>query len=76
MAVLTFVAYGIVDDGVVLRFADADGAYKIHVTNAELATITTQPALRTLVITKLQRKVLGVGIKAKLDPLLNQTVTI
>lgn len=48
--------------------------YDIFLTDAELAAITTANQLRTLVETKLNRKIRATGIASKLDAFIGQSV--
>lgn len=79
---LTFIRYSVNDTGIALVFnADYPGPGKeneivIMVTDAELAGVSTQPQLRTLVTTKLNRKLRAVGLSTKLDPFIGQSLTI
>lgn len=79
---LTFIDYAVTDNGVEMRFlADNPGAgnpsyYTILITDAEIAGISTAPQLRTLVTTKLNRKLRATGFATKLDPFIGQSVTI
>jgi ABC-type Zn2+ transport system substrate-binding protein/surface adhesin len=80
--VFTFSSYLVTDNGIVLTFVLTDpGAgesteMSILLTDNELASVSTTPQLRSLVITKLQRRVRASGIASKLDPLIGQQVTI
>ncbi len=82
MADLTFLRYRVEDDATYMEFLWPNPGpglatnYTIRLTDAELAAVTTQPQLRTLVISKLQRKLQAAGIASKLDLFINQTVTI
>ena len=82
MSDLTFLRYSVEDDATYLEFLWPDpGAgkatnYTIRLTDAELATVSTQPQLRTLITGKLQRKIQAVGIASKLDLFVGQAVTI
>ena len=88
-AVMTFVGYEmdkcqglLAAPGLYLHFVCANPGpgevsdYYVIVTDAELAGISTQAALRTLVITKLQRAYRASGIASKLDQFIGQSVTI
>jgi hypothetical protein len=50
--------------------------YTILITDVELATVTLQAQLLTLVTTKLQRKFRSSGIASKIDPFVNTAITI
>lgn len=82
MATLTFKSYEVEDTVVEMTFVNfTPGAglptdYTIVVTDSELSGVTTLAELRTLVKTKLQRKIQATGIASKLDPLIGQQVTI
>lgn len=82
MTTLTFTSYQVEDSGFVLTFYDANPGpgnenYKnILITDAELASVTSQAELQTLVLLKLRRKLLAAGIASKLDPFIGQIVTI
>lgn len=79
---LTFTDYTVLDDGIQFHFASPDpGAgqpsdYYVQATDAELAAVTTQAQLRTLVTNKLQRKLRATGIATKLDPFIGQSLVI
>lgn len=81
-AALTFSGYDVNDDGTVLRFVCADpGAgepseYSVLLTDADLSAVSTQPQLRTLVISKLQRRYRAAVVASKLDQFVGQSVTI
>lgn len=74
---LTFLGYHVLDDGILLTFESASASgIQVMLTDAELAGVSTQPQLRTLVTTKLQRKLRAAGIASKLDQFRGQTITI
>lgn len=83
MADFTFLGYAVDDEGIEMKFvnyfppAEKPNNYlTIRVTDTELSAITSAAQLRTLVTTKLQRKVQASGIASKLDAFIGQTVTI
>lgn len=79
---MQFIDYEVTDTGISMHFlcnnpgAGMNSDYHVLVTDAELATITTQAQLKTLVTGKLQRKLRAVGIATKLDNLIGQSITI
>lgn len=79
---LTFTDYAVFDNGIQFHFVSADpGAgkpsdYYVQATDAELAAVTTQLQLRTLIENKLNRKLHANGIATKLDPFIGQSLTI
>ena len=88
-AVLTFAvfpewesAYRIEDGGIRLHVVCANPGpgqvsdYFIFLTDADLAAVTSQAQLRTLVETKLKRALRATGIGTKLEPFVGQSVTI
>ena len=77
-ASVRFVSYVVEDAGTVLTFEriDADQKYVILLTDAELAGVSTAAALRTLVTTKLNRKIKAALVATKLDAFIGQTVTL
>ena len=88
-AVLTFAifpewerAYQIEDGGIRLHFVCANPGpgqvsdYFIFLTDADLAAVTSQAQLRTLVETKLRRALRATGIASKLDQFVGASVTI
>ena len=82
MADLTFLRYTVEDDATYLEFLWANPGpgkntnYTIRLTDAELSAVTTNPQLRTLVQTKLRRKLQANGIASKLDAFVGQVVTL
>lgn len=82
MTQATFSSYSTTDTGIDLRFVIDDpgpgrpSEWTVALSDAELAGISTMAQFRSLVIAKLQRKVLNAGIGARLDPLIGQTVQI
>ena len=70
------------DDGIALHFVSPDPGpgrpsdYYVLLTDAELAGVNNQSQLRTLVTTKLQRKIQAQGIAAKLTPFVGQVITL
>lgn len=82
MADFTFLGYTVEDAGIEMEFVNPFPGpgkptnYTIRLTDNELAGVTTPAQLRTLVTTKLQRKVQASGIASKLDAFIGQTVTI
>lgn len=81
-ATLQFTGYTMEEAGARLNFLALDpGAgepnnYQILLTIAELATVTTQAALRTLVMDKLNTLLRALGVAAKLDPFIGQSLVI
>lgn len=81
-AVMTFTAYDVEDDGIRLRFVCSNPGggepsdYDILLTDAELAGVSTQAQLKTLVTTKLQRRWRAYGIASKIDQFVGQSITI
>lgn len=79
---MEFKGYEVQDSGITLRFVcfspgpSLPTDYAVSVTDAELASATTSPLLRALVIGKLQRKILAATVAAKLDPFIGQVVVI
>lgn len=76
-----FTGYQILDDGILMTFDRIDAGregygYQIHLSDAELSGVSTNPQLRTLVQTKLRRKMQAEGIGTKLDGFVGMTVTI
>lgn len=76
-----FTGYDILDDGILMRFDRIDAGregygYQVMLTDAELAGVSTAPQLRTLVLTKLRRKMQAEGIGTKLDTFIGQVLTI
>lgn len=80
--ILRFEGYEVTDGGITLHFVapipPLRGAsdYFILLTDAELAGVSTQAQLRTLVMNKLNRKIRATGIATKLDPFIGQTLTV
>jgi len=81
-AVLVFTSYVVIDAGIEMAFICSNpgpgevSEYTILMTDAELATVTTQAQLRTLVTTKLNRRYRATGIASKLDQFILQSITI
>ena len=81
-AVMAFVGYEVVDDGIAFRFVCGDPGggepsdYYVFMTDAELAAVTTAAQLRTALTTKLGRKLRATGIASKLDSFIGSTITI
>lgn len=81
-ATMTFTDYETGDEGITLHFVSPNPGpgqvsdYFILLTDADLATITTQLQLKNLVETKLKRKLRANGIAAKLDPFIGQSLII
>ena len=79
---LTLMDYQITDLGLDLRFVcfvPGPGQatdYSIVLTDADLVGVATQAQLRSLVISRLQRKLRATALTAKIDPFVGQTVTI
>jgi len=79
---LMFVDYVVTDGGIAMRFlSDNPGAgnesyYTILITDAEMAVISAEPQLRTLVMSKLNRKLRATGFATKLDSFIGQRFTI
>ena len=75
-------AYRVTDTGIEMNFlcpAPGPGQnsyYTIMLTDAELASVTNQAQLRTLVTTKLNRKIRATNIASKLDQFVGQSITI
>lgn len=81
-AVMTFTAYTVLDDVILMRFVCSNPGggepsdYTVTITDAELNGTANVAALKTLVTTKLQRKFRANGLATKLDPLIGNTITI
>lgn len=81
-ATFTFIDYEMRDDGVNMHFVCANPGpgqasdYYILLTDADVAGVTTQNQLKTLVTSKLQRKIRASGFASKLDPFVGQAVTV
>lgn len=81
-AVMTFTDYQVTDQGILFHFVCANPGpgqpsdYYVLVTDTELAGVSTQQQLVTLVTGKLQRRFRATGIATKLDPLVGQSITI
>jgi hypothetical protein len=87
-AEMIFQGYEILDGGINLHFLCLDPSdgqptdagvptdYYVLITDTELSTISTAAQFKTLVITKLQRKLRATGIANKLDALVGQKVVI
>lgn len=79
---MTFLGYDVIDLGISMRFvcllpgAGQPTDYSIVLTDAELAGVSTQPQLATLVRTKLERKFRATNIASKLDPFIGQSLVI
>ena len=76
-----FIGYTVTDAGIEMEFQivvprPGPTNFRILITDAELAAITTQNQLRTAVGTKLRRKLQGEGIASKLDGFIGQSITI
>lgn len=73
-------AYEVRDDGILMNFVcNAPGpgqptGYSILLTDAELALVTTQAQLASLVTTKLNRKIRSTGIASKLNTFIGQSI--
>jgi len=72
----TFNGYEVLDTSVRFEFRGADADINIYLSDAELATVNTPAALRTILEAKLRRKVNREGIASKLDAFIGQSVTI
>ena len=81
-ASMTFVGYGVGNDGITLNFVCAQpGAgeptdYLVFFTDTELTAISTQPQLAAAVRAKLERKYRLTNIASKLDAFIGQSLTI
>lgn len=81
-ATLTFSGYEVSDDGIIMRFVcllpgpGEPTDYFILLSDVDLATVTTQLQLRTLVQSKLDRKLRAAGIASKLDGFIGQSLTV
>lgn len=81
-ATMTFRDYEVQDTQIVMHFTcPAPGAgnvsdYYIALTDTELAGVSTQGQLATLVTTKLNRKLRSTGIATKLDAFIGQSLTV
>ena len=81
-AVMTFASYDVTDGDIRFHFvcaapgAGMESDYYVTLTDVDLATVTTAAQLRTLLTTKLQRKLRASGIASKLDAFIGQTITI
>ena len=79
---LTFTSYEVTDSGISLHFVSPDPGpakpsdYYVSLTDAEIAGVSTQAQLRTLVTNKLNRKLRALGFTTKLDPFIGQSLTI
>lgn len=79
---MVFAQYLVVHDGIEMEFRCPNpgpgqaSEYVIKVTDTELAGVSTQAQLRTLLTTKLNRKIRATGIATKLDQFLNQSITV
>lgn len=78
----TFKSYTITDDGIDFNF-DAFNpgpgqrtGYSVFCTDAELSGITQSSELRSLLQTKLNRKIRATGIASKLDPFIGSVITV
>ena len=75
-------AYRVTDEGIELNFLCPDPGpgqnsyYVILLTDAELVAVANQSQLRTLVTTKLNRKIRATNIASKLDQFVGQSITI
>ena len=80
-ATFTLESYEVTDDGILMEFLCPDpgggneSLYYIRLTDAELAAVTTQQELRTLVTTKLERKIRAANIASKLDQFIGESIT-
>lgn len=74
--------YRVMDAGIEMTFVCLNpgpgevSVYTIVLTDAELAAVTTQPQLTTLVRNKLERKYRMVNIASKLDLFIGQSLII
>ena len=81
-ATLTFTSYEVTNEGIDFHFVSPDPGpgepsdYFVLITDAELATVTTQLQLRTLVRDRLERKLRATGIASKLDQFIGQSLVI
>ena len=81
-ASLTFTDYSVDDEGIHLHFVSPDPGpgepsdYYIVLRDTDLAGVTTQGALRTLVENKLKRKLRSAGIASKLDSFIGQSLVV
>lgn len=81
-AIMIFTDYAVVDTGITFHFVCPDPGpglnsdYFVFLTDAELAGVSSQPQLRTLVQTKLDRKLRALGIATKLDAFIGQSLTV
>lgn len=79
---LTFTSYEVTDEGIVLHFVSPDPGpgemsdYYVLLTDTELAGVSNQSQLATLIRTKLERRIRAVGIASKLDPFIGQSMVI
>ncbi len=81
-ATMIFLDYEVQDNGIRIHFVCPDPGpnevsdYYITVTDAELSLITTLAKFKTLVLTKLQRKLRASDIASKLDPYIGQSLVV
>lgn len=70
--------YQVEDSGISMAFiaANFSDVITIFLSDAELASVSTQPQLATLVTNKLQRKVRATGVASKLDQFIGQSITV
>jgi hypothetical protein len=79
---VTFTGYTVEDVGIRLSFVAATPGpgmptdLEVAITDSELAAVTTQQQLRTLVESELNRKLRATNIASKLDPFIGQTLVV
>jgi len=81
-ATFTFTGFEVVDEGIRFIFVCLNPGpgqandYAFLATDAELAAVTTQAQLQTLVTNKLNRMIRATGIASKLTPFIGQSITV
>lgn len=79
---LMFMDFDMEDSGVRMRFQCLDPGpgqandYYIILTTSELAAVTTQIQLRTLVQDRLNTQIRAAGVASKLSPFIGQTLVV
>lgn len=80
--VMTFAGYYVEDAGIRFHFVATnpgpglESDYYVFCTDSELAAVSNQGQLQTLLTTKLNRSIRRTGIASKLDPFIGQSITV
>lgn len=81
-ATMTFTSYAVQDTGIMFHFVSPnpgpgnESDWYVFASDADLAAVASAADLRTLLQTKLNRKLRAAGIASKLDPFLGQSLIV